>query len=206
MNDSTCSIEGCVRCHKSRGFCHAHYQRYLKYGDPLGGARNRAPRRSSNDVRLRFTGWDEVVRISELGPCWEWRGLLSNKGYGKLVDATGRIVAAHRLAYAEWVGPLGPDIFACHRCDNRKCINPDHIFPGTNAENLHDMRVKRRSANGTRNARAKLTDSDISQIRSLHEAGTITHRELAARFDCSRSHVSRILRGVNRKFPTFLVS
>lgn len=204
MDDSTCSIADCARVATTRSLCRAHYQRLLKHGSPTGGARNRAPRRSSNDTRLRFTGWDEVSRRPELDPCWEWRGPFNPDGYGKLADSTGRIVGAHRLAYMEWVGPLDSETFACHRCDNPPCVNPAHLFPGSNAENLQDMKSKRRVANGVRNRAAILTDAQVAEIRAL--AGVKLHREIAGQFECSQSHVSNLIRGAVRKHATFIVN
>lgn len=201
MEDSTCSVAECERPAKTRKLCRAHYQRLIKHGSPEGGARNRAPRRSSNDARLRFTGWTEVVRRPELGPCWEWLGPVNPDGYGKLANSDGQIVGAHRLAYTEWVGPLDADTYACHKCDNPPCINPAHLFPGSNAENLRDMKAKRRIANGTRNGSAILTDAQVQEIRAL--AGLKLHSEIAAQFGCSKSHVSHIIRGTVRKHPTF---
>ena len=77
--------------------------------------------------------------------CWEWQGCTSASGYGVInVDSKNKAVVAHRVSYSIHVGPIPDGMFACHRCDNRICINPAHIFIGTAADNNADMDRKGR--------------------------------------------------------------
>lgn len=81
------------------------------------------------------------------GSCWEWTGCLNSCGYGRTFLG-GKHVYAHRLMFEAHNGPLGEGLQALHRCDNPKCVNPDHLFAGTRSDNMRDMVAKGRHAGG----------------------------------------------------------
>lgn len=95
-----------------------------------------------------------VSRV-EVG-CWNWTGFINPKGYGQL-SFKRRTVRAHRLAWALAYGPIPDGLCVCHRCDNRRCVRPDHLFIGTNLDNMRDMVAKGRLRNPIADAQRQRT-------------------------------------------------
>ena len=88
------------------------------------------------------------ANVQKSDGCWEWQGGKTGSGYGAHWNGS-KLVGAHRYSYELKYGPMPKELFACHKCDNPGCVNPDHIFPGTPKENMHDMQAKgRKVTNG----------------------------------------------------------
>ena len=82
--------------------------------------------------------------------CWIWLGVVRNSGYGLIgvgsdVDGTRTMKSVHRVAYEEFVGEIPTGLYVLHRCDNKLCVNPEHLFVGTQADNMRDMHIKGRN-------------------------------------------------------------
>lgn len=106
-----------------------------------------------------------IVRDDATG-CWLWTGILKTGGYG-VIKVRGKNVATHRASYEAFVGAIPDGTFVLHRCDVRHCINPDHLFLGSQTDNMRDMVSKDRMADckGERNPRSALTPQQVLEIR-----------------------------------------
>lgn len=155
-------------------------------------------------AEIRF--WEKVEKGDSEDSCWVWIAKSKHLfGYGVLgLKKENRQVMAHRFAYELLVGPIPDGLFVLHRCDNPPCVNPDHLFLGTQKDNLDDMTQKgrRRWADnrGSRNGNAKLSDAQVEEIRSLYPA--CTQQQIADRFGIGQTYVSALARGKMRKKPT----
>lgn len=173
----------------ARGWCRRHYQRWAKYGDPRKTVNVLVT--DSPEERLRRGGW----KVTSDG-CWEWLGNRFANGYGRvaLKDTT---VGAHRVAYETWVGPIPEGHLIRHKCDNKPCINPEHLETGTHADNMADKvaRGRQNTISGDAHYAAKLTAIDVIRIRREYSEGTVTQMELARRFNVTNKNISMIVLG-----------
>lgn len=124
--------------------------------------------------------------------CWKWTGARNKEGYGifRSVAFYGRL--AHRVAWQIFEGPLPEGAFVLHKCDNPICVNPSHLFLGTQADNMRDMVNKSRQAFGTRRKNAKLSEESVRLLRSC-KWGEITTS--AKRLGISRGLAYSVIAG-----------
>lgn len=138
--------------------------------------------------------------VTKTPECWEWTGYRSPLGYGRFNLTGTKPVLAHRFAWELQHGPIPDGLVVCHHCDNPRCVRPDHLFLGTQRDNLLDMGRKGRRrgtfssarTSGEANRAAKLTVEEVRRIRDL--APMLPHIEIAAMFNICKTHVSKIVR------------
>jgi hypothetical protein len=161
-------------------------------------------------IRVRFASKHGAVP----GECWIWQGRRNRQGYG-LFDVGRKTRGAHRVSYEIHVGTVGY-LDVLHRCDRPECVNPGHLFLGTDLDNAADREAKGRGNHqtgdrngartkpdrrprGMRNGSAKLSDDQVAEIRRAHACGEATYGDLASAFGIHRSHLSLLILGTQRK-------
>jgi hypothetical protein len=148
---------------------------------------------------LTRRGWEKTLLVPELGECWEWMGCrLEKRGGHGHCWFQGKAQYVHRLAHRAWRGEIPDNLRVLHKCDNPPCLNPEHLYLGTPADNVRDMIERGRhshySAPGLSSSRAKLNAEQVLSIRALARQG-LSDPQIAPLFGISRSSVRRIRRG-----------
>lgn len=142
-------------------------------------------RQSAEHIKLRL-----MKKVKEVGACWIWQGLCYPDGYGKL-KINGRYQGTHRVAYSLFIGPIPDGLCVCHHCDTPGCVNPAHLFVGTNTDNMRDMKLKGRAACGTTGRR--LSRSEVIEIVDRLSKGILPSK-IATAFGVTVWTIRRIKR------------
>ena len=145
------------------------------------------------------------AKVDKSGECWEWTGCLGGGGYGQ-IGLNQKTVYSHRLSYVLH-HPLTidlwehKDILVCHKCDNRKCVNPAHLFLGSSEDNSKDMVSKGRGKpsmlKGEKHGMVKLTETQVREIRGRYANGNITQKALSDEYEVNITAINKIVRRLN---------
>ena len=130
--------------------------------------------------------WSKVEKSVD---CWPWKAHKGPGGYGVFFYG-GKNRRAQRVIYEATIGPIPAGMHVCHHCDNCACVNPSHLFLGTNADNRRDMVNKKRHPRRETHGRAKLDSGQVGAIRQLR--GFYSCRALGKMFGVCATQISRI--------------
>jgi predicted XRE-type DNA-binding protein len=178
-----CKVENCNKPTKQLGFCSKHSSQIARRGS------------IQPDLTPIEKFWSKVEK-GETGECWNWKAGLSSKGYGGIKIKYHGITwnYAHKLSFylAFGVNAAQYGLVIRHKCDNPKCVNPDHLLMGTKKENTADMLERKRNAFGEKSGTAKLSNSQVKEIKNLIEKVGISNFQIAEKFKVDRTTISKI--------------
>ena len=145
--------------------------------------------------------FNDNVEKKDAESCWEWKGTLRKCGYGVIwvKDLGERLWQAHRLSWFVHYGSIEKNLFVCHKCDNRRCVNPAHLFLGTPKENNVDRNKKQRDGKpwlGVKrndHPRTKVTSERLVELQKLYCSGA-SAAKLAEMEGLNKNYIFRILR------------
>lgn len=139
-----CSVDGCDKTLIAKGYCKMHYTRMSRHGTLV-------PKIIKGDSEKSF----HAKYIPILTGCWIWMSSLSDRGYGQLT-IKNKTIYAHRFSWELHNGPIPEGLLVCHHCDTPLCVNPDHLFVGTQKDNILDaMRKGRLTSLDKRDSRGR---------------------------------------------------
>lgn len=150
----------------------------------------------SKELQVKF--W---AKVDKVGDCWNWTGSKNKFGYGQ-VSIKGKGLKSHRIAFFLFYRYIDPNgqMKVLHSCDNPSCVNPSHLFMGSQEDNIRDMVAKKRHRNipkhGENNPMAVLTWDEVEQIRELYAKGDINQKSLSVNFMVSPMTIHRIVNNI----------
>ena len=190
-----CSIEGCDKPSRARGWCGMHYWRWKTHGDPLFPVRHYREKGKPVDMdHIR-----EHIVIDEHG-CWIWQRALNAYGYGVIWNGEKNMSGVHIVAWELKNGPVPEGEEVMHICERGRhgCCNPDHLETGPHKENMNAW-----NCTGDRHPNAVVPDCIVEDVKRRYRAGGVSQRELAREltklgYPTGKTTVAYWCRGKNR--------
>ena len=175
-----CSIKNCDHVSRKRGWCVMHYARWRSHG--------------THELLLTLTPKQRfLMRVVKTGSCWLWNSGNNKGGYGT-INIDGKEIKAHRFSWIIYRGEIPDDKCVLHKCDVPACVNPAHLFVGTQLDNVRDcvQKGRHRLMRGEENGNAKITWKQVAEIRKI--GSRIPQTTLARQFGVSQRIISLVLR------------
>lgn len=179
-----CIVDGCDRKRQSREWCPAHYNQW---------------RTTGKTPSVPFTPKGRFYKFVDKGSadeCWPWVGTMKKNGYGGFWF-NGKADRAHRVSYQISKGPIPYGLLIRHTCDNKACVNPNHLLTGTSLDNARDALERNRYPRGETQGRSKLTLVQVEEIRRNWRNRTETQKSMSERFSVSTSCIQFVATGHN---------
>ena len=130
-----------------------------------------------------------LTKVNKIdGGCWEWTGTQSGR-YG-MFWFNGKNIGSHRISYELWNGEIPTEMIVRHKCDNTRCVNPQHLELGTTQENVNDKIIRNRQKTGEQMSNSKLTDKAVLEIRANTN---LTQIQMAELYGVSKSLIQKVL-------------
>lgn len=180
-SSNKCKIEGCEkpRRHRDTEMCDQHHRRFLQFGDA-----------EATPLRIRDTGtleerFHKKYKIDENTGCWLWQGSCQGDGYGNIQNGKQNLLA-HRVSYELFYKDLTPELKVLHTCDVRTCVNPKHLFLGTDQDNTNDKMIK------GRHRLCSIKDLTSEEILEIRTENKLRNKDIAQLYDVSVDMVNSI--------------
>lgn len=188
-----CAVATCDRESVARGWCPLHYGRWKKHGDPQESRPIRAMRMGLSIREKLERGLPDPLPSSD--SCWDWRGTRSHYG---IISHKYKNYYAHRVSWELANNSKIPKgMVIRHSCDNKFCVNPDHLSIGTQADNARDAVERGLHAHGERHGCSSLTTDDVVKIKKLLRDG-VSHSQIADNFPCVTTSAIEAISSGNR--------
>jgi len=191
--EEVCCIKGCDLPVLTLGLCNKHWRRNKKYGSPAAV--------TSHSGLFRGLPAEErfAKSVIKSDGCWVWKASKDKNGYGIFKGMIGEVAftRAHRYSYALHTGDMLIGMQALHTCDNPSCVNPSHLFAGTNADNMRDKAIKGRSRTPVGEGHGKAILSERQVRRILKDPRPYT--EIAAQYNVASTTIGSIKQRVSWK-------
>jgi len=187
--ETICSVPECDREAKAKGFCTQHYKVFWRTGSPI-------TKRPCYHEPIEIKFW-RYVEIKTYNGCWEWLARKDKDGYGSIRDGV-KNKRAHRVSYELNIGTIPENKMIRHLCNNPSCVNPNHLIPGTQIDNMKDRRDSGNEPIGEKHQNHKFSDDVVRAIKK----SKLTYKRISLIFNISESQVGNIKRGDQRKYTT----
>lgn len=184
-----CSVDHCNEQAKCKGLCLRHYKRFHYCGSTVVS-------RPCYHEPIDKKFWRYVDKKS-INECWIWTGRTDKDGYGSIRDGNLN-KRAHRVSYELNIAPIPNGKMIRHSCNNPSCVNPNHLIPGTQFDNMAYRKKAGNEPIGEKHPNVKISDKNVKKILSMKE----TYKQIAKIFNVSVSQIGNIKRGDQRKLNT----